>query len=98
MSKKTSHNRASLAELRKCVKVFQTHATILWDLKQAILGETSTISLIRKPHFLSHFDEVISSIGSLQLYDTGSWENAHIFWSTSIWDNTSKRYLDQPYI
>jgi hypothetical protein len=79
-----------------------THAALLivWELKNAILGEAhAEVDLddddqddhaggqqedfrIRKLHNMAHLPHVTRMLGSLSKVDTGSWEKAHVYFTT----------------
>jgi hypothetical protein len=89
--RRSVHTNRSLQQLRETVKYMNAQLTLVWELKQALLGQDPDVCNARKPHFAVHFDEQISLFGCADHFDTSVCESAHKVHTTAVWNQTSKR-------
>jgi hypothetical protein len=89
--KRATHTKTSINNLRSLVTIVQANYMVVWELLQILVGKERTF-MMRKPHFLVHFPDYISLLGSLRHIDTSVYERSHKWFTTRVWNATSKRY------
>jgi len=89
--KRGFHSEASLRKLSETMKYFNAQLSILWELKESLLGNKPSLPYARKQHFMVHIPESIALIGAASNFDTSGFEHAHKFYTNGVWQKTSKR-------
>ena len=101
-SKRKTWTQDQIDHFGKTNNELYVHLILVWDLKQTLLcayriskhlKAIITPPKMRKLHMILHFTLYITWFRSLNHMDTSTYESAHKFLTTLIWDMTSKRHI-----
>lgn len=90
--KKSSFTELEIDELERLTESANTHLTLLWELKQALIDAPPNKRMrLHKNHSILHFPSTIRLFGAPSKFNADTYEGAHPRFTTRPYGKTSKR-------